>query len=429
MVTQKQGRKRMTPLYLNEIFSNSWWMYLLIGFGFGFILEKAGFGDSRKLAAQFYFTDMRVLKVMMSAIIVTMVLVFFFSSIGLLDFSKVYMNPTFLWPQAVGGFVMGIGFIMGGFCPGTSLVGAATLKIDALVFVLGVLFGVFIFGETVPAFNDFFNSGSYGKYSLFDLFQIDAGIIVLVVFLIGLIAFERAEWGEKKMGYVKSLESKGTTRLVFGLTGFLALLVAVTLFKGQPKPDDRWAWVEPKFGAVEKTRDFHVHPKEVRDLMIDPSVSLRMLDLRKEKDFNLFHIENSQNVSLSDFQSAKSKLIKKMQSAPANRVFILISASDKDATEAWKLLKGIDVLNAYVLDGGINHWLDVFALDKNFASLNSLADLSEDKMKYTFYKTVGSSQFSSYPIDPLHGEHKQEHADYVKKVKLQSKSVAKGGCG
>ena len=41
-------------------------MYLLfavIGFGFGFVLEISGFGNSKKLAAQFYFKEMTVLKV------------------------------------------------------------------------------------------------------------------------------------------------------------------------------------------------------------------------------------------------------------------------------------------------------------------------------------------------------------------------------
>ena len=57
---------------------------------------------------------------------------------------------------------MGAGFIIGGFCPGTSLVAAATLKLDGLFFVLGVIFGIFIFGETVSNFNLFWTRPTWG---------------------------------------------------------------------------------------------------------------------------------------------------------------------------------------------------------------------------------------------------------------------------
>ena len=101
------------------------WTYLvfgLIGFAFGYTLEMAGFGDSRKLAAQFYFREMTVLKVMFTAIAVAMTLLFGAVGLGLLDFANVWVNPTYLASGVVGGLIMGVGFIVGGFCPGTSLV-------------------------------------------------------------------------------------------------------------------------------------------------------------------------------------------------------------------------------------------------------------------------------------------------------------------
>jgi len=121
-------------------------IFLLIGAGFGATLEMSGFGDSRKLAGQFYLGDMTVLKVMFTGIIVASTLVFLSSSLGLLEFDRVWVNPTYLWPGIVGGLIMGVGFILGGFCPGTSLVAASTLKIDGMVFVAGVFSGVLLFG-------------------------------------------------------------------------------------------------------------------------------------------------------------------------------------------------------------------------------------------------------------------------------------------
>ena len=90
-------------------------VYLTIGFGFGFALEKAGFGNANKIAAQFYLHDMTVLKVMFTAIAVAMVLVFFASATMLLDFDRVFVNPTYLWPGIIGGLLLGCGFIIGGY--------------------------------------------------------------------------------------------------------------------------------------------------------------------------------------------------------------------------------------------------------------------------------------------------------------------------
>ena len=117
------------PLSLTEIFGHygSYFVYFIIGVAFGAVLEMAGFGNSRKLAAQFYFKDMTVLKVMFTGIIVAMVLIFGATAIGLLDYNLLWVNPTYLWPGIVGGLIMGAGFIIGGFCPGTSLVAAAAL--------------------------------------------------------------------------------------------------------------------------------------------------------------------------------------------------------------------------------------------------------------------------------------------------------------
>lgn len=105
------------PLLLTEIIGKfgAYLIFLAIGFAFGYTLEVAGFGNSKKLAAQFYFKEMTVLKVMFTGIIVAMVLIFGASAIGLLDYNLVWVNPTYLWPGIVGGLIMGVGFILGGF--------------------------------------------------------------------------------------------------------------------------------------------------------------------------------------------------------------------------------------------------------------------------------------------------------------------------
>jgi hypothetical protein len=164
-------------------------VYLAIGFCFGFILESAGFGDSRLLAAQFYWRDLRVLKVMFTAILVAMVLIFWSTALGWLDYERVWVNPTYLWPGILGGLIMGVGFILGGFCPGTSLVGAATLKLDALWFVAGIAVGILGFGESVALFNEFWHSSDFGRLTLQDWLGVPTGIAVLGLIVVGILVF------------------------------------------------------------------------------------------------------------------------------------------------------------------------------------------------------------------------------------------------
>jgi len=107
----------MAPFYKFGYFGEpvSFLIAFAIGIGFGFWLERAGFGYSKKLALQFYFKDMTVLKVMFTAIVTGMVGLLFLSLFGWLDLSLVYINPTYLWPQIVGGIILGFGFIIGGY--------------------------------------------------------------------------------------------------------------------------------------------------------------------------------------------------------------------------------------------------------------------------------------------------------------------------
>lgn len=154
-------------------------VYLLIGFAFGFILESAGFGDSRLLTAQFYWRDLRVMKVMLTAILVAMVLIFWATALGWLDYDAIWVNPTYLWPEILGGLIMGIGFVLGGFCPGTSLVGAATLKVDALWFIAGTAVGIAGFGETVSLYDGFWHSGDLGRFTLPDWLGLPTGVVIL----------------------------------------------------------------------------------------------------------------------------------------------------------------------------------------------------------------------------------------------------------
>ena len=142
----------MGPLYKFGWFDFSYSLQLagLIGFCFGFVLERAGFGDPRKLTAIFYLRDFAVLKVMFTAIVVCMLGLLYLSVFGWMDLGRVHLLPTYLWPQIIGGLALGVGFVMGGYCPTTSVVATVSGRLDGFIFILGMVLGSFIFAELFP---------------------------------------------------------------------------------------------------------------------------------------------------------------------------------------------------------------------------------------------------------------------------------------
>ena len=190
----------MGPLMPNELISSStnFLLAFIIGIGFGFVLESSGFSSSRKLAGVFYGYDTEVLKVFFTAAITAALGLLFFSLFGWIDLNWVYVNPTY-WPSNIaGGVIMGAGFILGGFCPGTSVCAASIGKIDAMVFMGGIFLGVIVFGEGYPLWENFYKAGFAGYPRLSEMMGISQGLFAFLMVLAALAMFWVGEWAEKK---------------------------------------------------------------------------------------------------------------------------------------------------------------------------------------------------------------------------------------
>lgn len=190
----------MGPLVVNGVISadTNLLMAFLIGIGFGFVLEGSGFSSSRKLAGVFYGYDTVVLKVFFTAAIVAMVGMLFMSLFGWIDLDLIYINPTYLPSAIAGGAIMGAGFILGGFCPGTSFCALAIGKIDAILFVVGLFIGVLIFTEGYPLWEDFYKAGFKGIPKLSESLGLSDGIMALGVIIAAIGMFYVGEWAEKR---------------------------------------------------------------------------------------------------------------------------------------------------------------------------------------------------------------------------------------
>lgn len=166
---------------------------LVIGMAFGATLERAGLGSARKLAGQFYLTDLTVLKVMFSAIVTALVGLFWLGRLGVLDLSQVYVPETYVAPQLAGGLVFGAGFVLAGLCPGTSCVAAASGRGDGAMTMAGMFAGVLATGALFAPIERFAQSTALGVRRLPEVVHLSYGTTVAAVVAAALAAFTLAE--------------------------------------------------------------------------------------------------------------------------------------------------------------------------------------------------------------------------------------------
>lgn len=155
---------------------------LLCGFAFGYVLENAGFSSARKLTAQFELRDWSLFKVMFPAIIVAAFGLQGLAAFGVLDPSALYMPRGFLLPTLLGGMLVGIGFVVGGYCPGTSLAALASGRADALVFLAGMLAGTLGFAGVYEFLGAWLEQGALpARQTLADLLNMSPWLVLALL--------------------------------------------------------------------------------------------------------------------------------------------------------------------------------------------------------------------------------------------------------
>lgn len=171
-----------------------------LGFFFGLFLERGGLGNPHKLTGVFYLTDFVVPKVMFTAILVAASGLYLLSDLKLLDLGRVWIVPTFFWPQIAGGALFGVGFVVSGYCPGTSVAGLASGRLDALVTMIGIGAGSLVFAVLYPVLEVFFQSSAMGSATLPGLFGISHWTVLTVLVIVAGLMFFFMERYERKAG-------------------------------------------------------------------------------------------------------------------------------------------------------------------------------------------------------------------------------------
>ncbi len=341
------------PLYKFGLFGDHVGLLIgfLIGVGFGFFLERAGFGSGNKLARQFYFKDMAVLKVMFSAIVTAMLGVFWLSRVGFMDLSQVYLVPTHLGPQIAGGLMLGGGFVIGGYCPGTSVVAAATGRIDAWIYMVGMFAGMLAVGFFMPGLGDFMASGDLGQTTLSSSWNIPYGLLVAGVVLMAFGAFLAAEWGEVKSGgrtreEQSLLWNRGYSRPRLFIGGALLLGVGAAAAGTPYRGNDLRVSAAELTRIVSREAD-HIAPRALAERLVEGTQVPRIVDLQSPEAYAAFHLPGAENVPMTDLPTA---------TFTASEPVALYAADEAQAAQAWVLLKARGYPAVYTLGGGLPAW-------------------------------------------------------------------------
>jgi hypothetical protein len=279
---------------------------------------------------------------MFTAILVAMVGVYALANFGVVDMSLVWINPTFMWAQVVGGFLLGTGFIMSGLCPGTSVVSAASGRWDAVVTIGGIFAGTSLFAvavDFVPGMDALYHAGDMGVSTLPAVVGMPPLVLTLVVVVVAGIAFIAAEKIEARFHGRRpeiELAPRPRPRMKFATAATLAAatllgLGAVWLPDAQP--------ATPTIEAIAAL--------DLAERIIAGDPTLLIIDVRSDDAGDRTRIPGAYPAPDAE------TLIGLLQSAPAGMQVILHGASHETeyASAGWP-----SRLKYAYIEGGFERW-------------------------------------------------------------------------
>lgn len=317
----------------------------LIGFAFGFALQRGGFTDSRKIAGVFYLKDLDVPMVMFTAMVTGMLGLWGLAFLGLLDTSQMYFLPTYLTPMVFGGFILGMGMVVGGYCPGTAVASGVTGKVDAWVFLLGFLIGTWSFGDAFPYFAELYKSDYMGVFRIDHWLGINLGGAVLLV-----IAFALAVSFTLRRLQAYFWKDAIAQRMILPRPAVAALVVAGVVYA--LVPTGRFLAIEDTAGATGGWRaEWQADPRETVVLPVAAAETLYwansdralLVDVRDGDAYAAGHLPEAVNIPLAVLHAARF---------PESSLVVVYGADTDEGRVALRILRERLQVRAYAVVGG-----------------------------------------------------------------------------
>jgi len=308
----------MQTLYSQGLLESSTSFLVSLGIGilFGFALERGGLGSARRVTGLFYFRDMVVLKVMFSALIVGMLCINYAKSLGWLNPDSLYYLPSIYPAQFLGGLLFGVGFAMGGWCPGTAAVGMATGRLDALIFLFGSILGSVTFNEVYPWIAPL-TQNSQGTQFAYEAMHLSEATLVFLFTLLAIALF----WGSERIEahYQKTLFTRSRFLKRFSILLFCAA-AGLLIFPQKKSVVHAIGYeisLEQQLAQELQKNTDHIDPEQVADLILSAQ-PMQLIDLRSPAEYRAFHIRTAINVQPVDLRDY-------LYSTPRDTLIVLYS--------------------------------------------------------------------------------------------------------
>lgn len=151
---------------------------LIIGIGFGFLLQKGGLTRYDIIIGQLLLKDFTVVKIMVTAIIVGKLGVYFMKQIGL---AELHPKPGSVGTSIIGGLIFGIGFGLLGYCPGTIAGAVGQGSLDALFGgVIGIIIGMTLFAALYPRLeHTVLTIGDFGERTIPQILRVNPWFVII----------------------------------------------------------------------------------------------------------------------------------------------------------------------------------------------------------------------------------------------------------
>lgn len=369
----------MGPLIPQGIISGdlNFFFAFIIGIAFGFLLEQAGFSTSRKLVGVFYGYDFAVLKVFFTAGLTAALGIYYFGYMGWINMDLVYVNPLFTWAAVAGGAIMGLGFILGGYCPGTGFAAAVIGKVDALIFLAGIFLGVFLFGIYYDFLEPLYNGFAHGRIFVHEVLGLSQGTFVFLLVVAAIIAFVLAELMEEE-GRFSELRNHARVNTAFPVFLLGTLVVLALLLPGQRI--SYWNETTQRELAEKMTEEGrHLDAIKVAHSIMRDIGDIHLVDVRSAEEYNRFHLPGAVSIPVDLLLDNRYTVYLQQR----NKKTVFYSNGGVMAEQAWFIAERAGLGEFHVLQGGLNRFFELIFGD--LPEGDEAVRLGTDNMRFLNY--------------------------------------------